>query len=116
LSEVTGEVRISRWLGAFDTDRIINPKTAKPIPRRNSHGTGAALTEDALFDERYGRIINPSMAEYHVPVHADVPEIDIIWPDEPDPLAPMGPRASVRSESPASLRRWRMRCSTRSAS
>ena len=37
-----------------------------------------------------GRIMNPSLAEYHVPVHLDVPEIDVIWTDIPDPHAPMG--------------------------
>jgi hypothetical protein len=44
-----------------------------------------------LFDQRSGRIMNPSLAEYHVPVHLDVPPIDVIWTDIPDPLAPLGP-------------------------
>ena len=43
-----------------------------------------------MFDERSGRIMNPSLAEYHVPVHLDVPEIDVIWTDIADPHAPMG--------------------------
>jgi len=42
-------------------------------------GLGLALTEETLFDARSGRIMNPSLAEYHVPVHMDVPEIDVIW-------------------------------------
>jgi CO/xanthine dehydrogenase Mo-binding subunit len=41
-----------------------------------------------------GRIMNPSLAEYHVPVHLDVPEIDVIWTDEPDPHAPVGARGA----------------------
>ena len=53
---------------------------------------GLALTEETLFDERSGRIMNPSLAEYHVPVHLDVPEIDVAWTDEPDPHTPMGAR------------------------
>ena len=49
-----------------------------------------ALMEETLFDERNGRIMNPSLAEYHVPVHLDVPEIDVIWADIADPHTPMG--------------------------
>jgi xanthine dehydrogenase YagR molybdenum-binding subunit len=48
--------------------------------------------EETQFDERNGRIMNPSLAEYHVPTHLDVPEIDVIWTDIPDPHAPMGAR------------------------
>jgi xanthine dehydrogenase YagR molybdenum-binding subunit len=55
-------------------------------------GLGLALMEDAQFDERKGRIMNPSLSEYHVPVHMDVPEIDVIWTGIPDPHAPMGAR------------------------
>ena len=55
-------------------------------------GMGMALMEETQFDERRGRIMNPSLSEYHVPVHMDVPEIDVIWTDIPDPRAPMGAR------------------------
>ncbi len=55
-------------------------------------GLGLALTEETEFDERNGRIMNPSLAEYHVPVHLDVPDIDVIWTDIPDPHTPMGAR------------------------
>jgi xanthine dehydrogenase YagR molybdenum-binding subunit len=53
-------------------------------------GLGLALTEETLFDERSGRIMNPSLAEYHVPVHMDVPGIEVIWNDIPDPHSPLG--------------------------
>jgi xanthine dehydrogenase YagR molybdenum-binding subunit len=53
-------------------------------------GLGLALMEETQFDERSGRIMNPSLAGYHVPVHADVPEIDVMWTDIPDPHTPMG--------------------------
>jgi len=90
---VTGEVRIARWVGSFDTGRIINPKTAASQFRGGIiMGLGLALTEEALFDERTGRIMNPSLAEYHVPVHLDVPRIDVIWNDIPDPHTPRGLR------------------------
>lgn len=53
-------------------------------------GIGLALMEETQFDERKGRIMNPSLGEYLVPVHADLPVIDVIWNDIPDPHAPMG--------------------------
>ena len=51
---------------------------------------GMALTEETLFDERTGRIMNPSLAEYHVPVNLDIPKIEIIYNDIPDEHAPLG--------------------------
>jgi len=90
---MTGEVRVSRLLGSFDCGRILNPKTATSQFRGGMvMGFGMALTEETLFDERSGRIMNASLADYHVPAHLDVPEIDIIWTDIPDPRAPLGAR------------------------
>ncbi len=91
VNAVTGEPRIRRILGAFDCGTILNPKTASSQFRGGMiMGLGMALMEETQFDERTGRIVNPSLAEYHVPVHMDVPAIDIIWTDIPDPHAPMG--------------------------
>jgi xanthine dehydrogenase YagR molybdenum-binding subunit len=88
---LTGETRVARWLGSFDTGRIINPRTAASQFRGGIiMGIGLALTEETLFDERSGRIMNPSLAEYHVPVHLDVPRIEVIWNDIPDPHSPHG--------------------------
>ena len=90
---VTGEPRVRRFLGSFDCGRILNPKTAASQFRGGIiMGIGLALMEETLFDERTGRVMNPSLADYHVPVHCDVPEIDVIWTDIPDPQAPMGAR------------------------
>jgi xanthine dehydrogenase YagR molybdenum-binding subunit len=90
---VTGEVRVRRFLGAFDCGRIINAKTAASQFRGGIiMGLGLALMEETQFDERTGRVINPSLAEYHIPVHLDVPQIDVIWTDEADPHTPMGAR------------------------
>jgi xanthine dehydrogenase YagR molybdenum-binding subunit len=90
---VTGEVRVSRFLGSFDCGRILNAKTAASQFRGGIiMGFGLALMEELSFDERTGRIMNASLAEYHVPVHLDVPKIDVIWTDEPDPRAPVGAR------------------------
>jgi len=93
VSEVTGEVRIERLVGSFDCGRILNPKTAASQFRGGMiMGIGMALIEETLFDERSGRIMSASMADYHVPVHLDVPEIDVLWTDIPDPRSPMGAR------------------------
>ncbi len=93
VNAVTGETRVSRFLGSFDCGRILNAKTAASQFRGGIiMGLGLALMEEAQFDERSGRIMNPSLAEYHVPVQMDVPEIEVMWTDEPDPHAPMGAR------------------------
>jgi len=91
LHAVSHETRVSRFLGSFDTGRIINPKTARSQFRGGIiMGLGMALMEETQFDERNGRIMNPSLIEYHIPVHMDVPEIDVIWTDIADPHTPMG--------------------------
>ncbi len=93
VSEVTGEVRVTRLVGAFDCGRILNPKTAASQFRGGMiMGLGMALTEETLLDKRSGRIMSASMADYHVPVHLDVPDIDVLWTDIPDPRTPMGAR------------------------
>ncbi|MGI4850309.1 MAG: xanthine dehydrogenase family protein molybdopterin-binding subunit, partial [Janthinobacterium lividum] len=91
VNEVTGETRVSRFLGSYDCGRILNAKTASSQFRGGIiMGLGLALTEETLFDERNGRIMNPTLAEYHVPVHLDVPKIDVMWTDIPDPHSPLG--------------------------
>ena len=93
VNAVTAEIRVRRFLGSFDCGRILNPKTASSQFRGGIiMGLGLALMEETQFDERLGRIMNPSLAEYHIPVHMDVPEIEVIWTDIPDPHAPMGAR------------------------
>ena len=91
VNAITGETRVKRFLGSFDCGRILNAKTAASQFRGGIiMGIGLALMEETQFDERNGRIANPSLAEYHLPVHMDVPEIDVIWTDIPDPHTPMG--------------------------
>jgi xanthine dehydrogenase YagR molybdenum-binding subunit len=93
VNAVTGETRVDRLLGSYDCGRIINPKTALSQFRGGIiMGIGLALMEDTEFDERTARIMNPSLAEYHVPVHMDVPNIEVMWTDIPDPHAPAGAR------------------------
>lgn len=76
----TGKLRLNRWVGAFDTGRILNPKTALSRFRGGIiMGIGMALTEETMFDDRTGRIMNPTLAEHHLPVQADVPHIEVVY-------------------------------------
>ena len=87
----TGEVRVSRWLGVFDVGTVLNARTAASQLRGGIiMGIGMALEEQTLIDPRTGRIVNPSLAEYHIPVQADVPHIDVHYLNEPDPTMPLG--------------------------
>jgi xanthine dehydrogenase YagR molybdenum-binding subunit len=91
VNEESGEIRVSRFLGSFDCGTILNSKTAASQFRGGIiMGIGAALSEETLFDDRTGRIMNPSLAEYHVPVNLDVPHIEIIYNDIPDEHSPLG--------------------------
>ena len=93
VNTTTGETRVDRVLGSYDCGRVINAKTAASQFRGGIiMGLGLALMEDTNFDERAGRVMNPSLAEYHVPVHLDVPNIELMWTDIPDPYAPAGAR------------------------
>ncbi len=89
----TRELRVSRVTGVYDCGKILNAKTAASQFRGGIiMSLGLAMMEETQFDERTGRIINASMAEYHMPVHLDVPLIDVAWTDIPDPHAPTGAR------------------------
>ncbi|GAA3236016.1 xanthine dehydrogenase family protein molybdopterin-binding subunit [Nonomuraea helvata] len=91
VDEDTGEVRVSRWVGAFDGGRIVSPKQAASQMRGGIiQGIGMALMEETLLDERSGRIVNAGLAEYHIPTHADVPDIEVRFVDLPDPQTPLG--------------------------
>ena len=54
-------------------------------------GIGMALHEETMMDHRLGRWMNHNLAEYHVPAHADIADIDVVFVDEPDPeVNPLG--------------------------
>jgi xanthine dehydrogenase YagR molybdenum-binding subunit len=89
--ERTGETRVTRWVGVFDCGRVLNAKTAASQLRGGIvMGLGMALMEETLFDERRGRIMSSSLAEYHLPANLDVPDIDVSFLDIPDKHAPGG--------------------------
>ena len=82
---VTGEVRVRRMLGVFAAGRILNQKTARSQCLGGmTFGIGAALTEDLIHDPRNGKLVNHDLAEYHVPVNADVPQQEVIFLEERD--------------------------------
>jgi xanthine dehydrogenase YagR molybdenum-binding subunit len=81
-----GTVRVARFVNAFGCGRILNEKTAKSQYLGGAvWGIGMALLEHTRYDERTGRIMNANLAEYLVPVNADVPAIESIIVPENDP-------------------------------
>lgn len=88
VNSITGETRVRRMLGVFAAGRILNEQTA----RSQCHGgmifgIGAALTEEMVHDKRDGHVVNHNLAEYHVPVNLDVPQLDVKFLEECDPYA-----------------------------
>jgi xanthine dehydrogenase YagR molybdenum-binding subunit len=91
LDEQLGVIRVTRVVNAVAGGRILNTKTASSqILGSVVWGIGMALHEETLIDHRFGRIINANIAEYHVPVNADVHDIRVIFVDEPDDSNPLG--------------------------
>jgi len=88
----TGEIRVTRLLGVFACGRILNPRTARSqFVGGLTMGIGMALLEETTTDERYGDFLNHDLAQYHVPVNADVLDVQATWIDEDDRhLNPMG--------------------------
>lgn len=84
----SGEVRLRRMLGVFAAGRILNAKTARSqLLGGMVWGVGTALHEEAALDARHGFFANHDIAEYHVPVHADIPAIDVVLLPEVDDKA-----------------------------
>jgi xanthine dehydrogenase YagR molybdenum-binding subunit len=85
-------IRVTRVVSAIAAGRIINTKTAhNQIMGAMIWGIGMALHEETLLDHHFGRIMNANYGEYHVPVNADVHDIEVIFVDEPDDIInPLG--------------------------
>jgi xanthine dehydrogenase YagR molybdenum-binding subunit len=92
VNAVTGEVRVPRVLGVFACGRILNPKTARSqFIGGMTMGVSMALLEETVIDANAGTFVNHDLAMYHVPVHADIREIEAVWLDEVDThVNPMG--------------------------
>jgi xanthine dehydrogenase YagR molybdenum-binding subunit len=91
VDEQLGVIRVTRVVSAVAAGRILNTKTAgSQILGGVVWGIGMALHEETLIDHAFGRIMNANIAEYHVPVNADVHDIKVIFVDEPDDSNPLG--------------------------
>ena len=92
VDEELGVIRVTRVVNAVAAGRILNPKTAhSQMMGGVVWGIGMALHEETLFDHQFGRVMNANIAEYHVPVNADVHDIEVIFVDEPDEIInPLG--------------------------
>jgi len=87
-----GTVRVPRIIGAYDVGRVINPKTARSQCIGGMvQGVGMALLEQADWDPRFGRVMNANLAEYLVPVCADIAELAAIFvPNDDRAFNPLG--------------------------
>jgi xanthine dehydrogenase YagR molybdenum-binding subunit len=92
IDEQLGVIGVTRMVSAVAAGRILNTHTARSqILGAVVGGIGMALHEETLYDHRFGRIMNADIAEYHVPVHADVHDIQVIFVEEPDDkINPLG--------------------------
>ena len=92
IDEEIGVIRVTRVVNAVAAGRILNTKTARSqILGSVVWGIGMALHEETLVDHKFGRMMNANLAEYHVPVNADVHDIEVIFVDEPDEVInPLG--------------------------
>ncbi|WP_322106332.1 xanthine dehydrogenase family protein molybdopterin-binding subunit [Paraburkholderia sp. J41] len=85
VDEELGTIRVARIVGAYDVGRVLNEKTARSqLMGGMVWGMSTALHEEGLLDTRMGRIANNNLAEYHVPVNADVGTLDVLFVGEPD--------------------------------
>ncbi|HJZ32783.1 MAG TPA: xanthine dehydrogenase family protein molybdopterin-binding subunit [Hyphomicrobiaceae bacterium] len=80
------QIRVSRMVGAFAAGRIINPRLVRSqLLGGMIWGVSFALYEAAVLDRHSGRVMNANLADYHVPVNADLPSIEALTVEEEDP-------------------------------
>jgi xanthine dehydrogenase YagR molybdenum-binding subunit len=90
----TGEIRLRRHVAVFDIGRVMNAKTARSQAMGGiTMGIGMALFEQTVYDHEHGRPVTNNLADYAVPVNADVPNIDVTFVEYPDLIvSPLGAR------------------------
>ncbi len=80
-----GTIRVSRIVSCFEVGRLLNARTGRSqLLGGIVFGIGMALQEETLVDRASGRIVNSNIADYHMPVNADVPDIEVMTVDAPD--------------------------------
>ena len=106
-----GQIRVTRIVGAYGVGNILNAKTARSqLLGGIVFGIGMALLEETVVDPRIGRVMNADLAEYHVPVNADIPDIDITFVPETDPYVnPLGVKGIGEIGITGVVRRHRQR-------
>ena len=88
----TGRIKIDHVVSTADAGTIVSPTTAESQMIGGAvGGIGMALMEEVFIDQRFGRMINNNLADYHVPVNADIPQVDVLFVNQKDPyINPMG--------------------------
>lgn len=92
VDEALGIVRVTRVVSAVAAGHIVNPKTAaNQVAGGVVWGISMALHEEGQFDHDIGRQMNHNLADYHVPVNADIHDIDVLFVEEHDDIVnPLG--------------------------
>jgi|SRR5271157_301874 len=87
-----GTIRVTRVVSAVAGGRILNPKTARSqVLGSIVMGIGTALEEESVIDHAFGRFMTHNLADYHVPVNADVHDIEVIFvPEQDEVVNPLG--------------------------
>ena len=82
----TYEIRVTKHIGVFDIGRVINTKTARSQALSGiTMGIGMALFEHTVYDPRHGRVVTNNLADYAMPVNADIGDVDALFVEYPDP-------------------------------
>jgi xanthine dehydrogenase YagR molybdenum-binding subunit len=109
----TGRVKVDHVVSCADAGTIVSQKTAESqMIGGTVGGIGMALMEDLVSDHRFGRPINNNLADYHVPVNADIPNVDVLFVNKQDPyINPMGAKGIGEIASLVLRRRLLTLCS-----
>ncbi|MDM9581998.1 xanthine dehydrogenase family protein molybdopterin-binding subunit [Nostoc sp. GT001] len=86
VDELLGEIKVRRCVGVYDAGRILNFKTARSqVIGGITWGIGMALMEKTVMDANQGRIVGANLSDYLIPVHADIPNMEVQFVEEHDP-------------------------------
>ena len=96
MDEELGTIRVKRFTSVQDVGRIMNEKTARSqVIGAVIYALGQSLMEETEVAKRFGNPVTRTLADYHVPVNLDVPEIDVHFIGKPDPhISPIGARGA----------------------